>query len=136
MSQGMNFNEDLFAPLKKLMAAHWASAFSSVFNDAMTVYATGAVKAHESFHRDVLDSPELGCAKSTSLALLDDQVKVLSQSIRQAESKFKVTVKLKQRVGSRWFVKRIAHYMKEVYERCASLHGTSAPRFPTPVVDR
>lgn len=130
MSRGMNFNEDLFVLLKKQMAVHWASTFGSTFNDGMAVYAAGAIEALETFHKAVLDSPELDCAKSANLGVLNDQVNALTQSIRQAESKFKVTVKLKQRVGSRWFVKSIADYMKEIYERCASMHGTCALPFP------
>jgi hypothetical protein len=125
----MNFNDDLFLPLKKQMAVHWGSTFGSTFNDGMTVYASGAIEALKSFHKAVLDSPELDCAKAAKMGVLSDQLNGRVQSIRQAQDNFKVTVKLKQRVGSRWFVKRISHYMKEIYERCSSLHGTSTCEF-------
>ncbi|OIW33908.1 hypothetical protein CONLIGDRAFT_640982 [Coniochaeta ligniaria NRRL 30616] len=123
ISQGMNFNDDLFVPLKKRMALHWASAFGSAFNDGMTVYASGAIEALENFHKTVLDCPELDCSNSAHLGLLNDQLNARVQSIRQVEAKFKVVVKHKQRGGSRWFVTAIAGYMKDIYEHCSCMHG-------------
>jgi len=125
----MNFNEDLFVPLKKRMAVHWGSTFGTTFTDGMAVYASGTIEALRQFHNSVLDFTETDCAKSSSLGVLNDQLNARIQSIRQAEAKSQVTVRLQQRVGSRWFVKKIAVYMEQIYDKCASMHGTSDSSF-------
>lgn len=107
------------------MALHWASAFSSIFNDGMTVYTSGAIKALGNFHNQVIDCQGLEFLSSGQLGLLNDQLYARIQSIQQAEAKFKNLVKHKQRGGSRWFVVAIAGYMKDIYEHCSTLYGVS-----------
>lgn len=97
--------------------------FSSTFNNGMAIFALSAIGALEDFHVKVLERPELDASNSTYIGLLNEQFDARVQSIRQAEAKFKVMVLRHQRVCSRFFVKEIAAYMKDIYDRCASLHG-------------
>jgi hypothetical protein len=121
-----DFIQDLFIPLKKRMALHWASTFGNVFNGGMAVYASGAVEALQNFHKNILDCAELDCSNLAHLGLLNAQLDARVQSIRQALGKFKVNIKRKQREGNRLFVKLIAAYMEDIYKRCSSLHGASS----------
>ena len=112
-------------PLKKKMAVHWSTEFGSTFNNGMTVFVSGAVEALQHFHNNALTCPELGLSTSANLALLSEQLDARVQTLRQVEEKFRSSVKLMQRVGSRMFAQEIAVYMKEIYDQCASIHGMS-----------
>ncbi|KAB5570384.1 hypothetical protein GE09DRAFT_1283507 [Coniochaeta sp. 2T2.1] len=123
LAKGLNFNDDLFVPLKKKMAVHWSSAFGGTFNHGVSVFFSGAVEALQRFHQSVLECADLGLRNSASLSLLNEQMNARIQGLRHVEEKFKFSVKLMQRVGSRMFVKEIAAYMKEIYDQYAMIQG-------------
>ncbi|KAB5558331.1 hypothetical protein GE09DRAFT_108788 [Coniochaeta sp. 2T2.1] len=123
LGKGLNFNDDLFVPLKKKMAVHWSSAFGSTFNDGMAVFVSVAVDALKRFHKSVLDCQDLCLSNSPNLGLVNEQMNARVQTLRLTEEKFKTSVRLMQRVSNRIFVKEIAAYMNEIYVQCASIYG-------------
>ena len=105
------------------MALHWAGTFGNTFNDGLRAYADGRIAALQEFHKNVGDCPELDCSNPANSSLLNDQVPARIQAIRQTEESLRLLIRDKQRAGTRWFVKRIAAYMNDIYEQCVREHG-------------
>jgi hypothetical protein len=121
----MNFNEELYVPMKKRMAGHWAKTFRGPFTEGMALYSSATIDALQKFHDAALRLEEMDCVSLVGLGTLTDQLNARIQGIREAEAKFRKGLRKQQSTFSGWFVEEIAGYMKDVYEKCGSMRGMS-----------
>ncbi|KAI0128927.1 hypothetical protein BJ170DRAFT_579822 [Xylariales sp. AK1849] len=118
----INFNEDLVAPLKRYLAASWERTFARKLPTNLQKFAALSEQAMISFHQNVRSRMHDSGAGSR-MNLLQTQLQVYIQGIKDTQAVFEQTIQEMQREASRAFTPGVRDMMAKAYGDCIAEKG-------------